>query len=136
MTLYLLDTNHLADAIGKISPLRDRIRQKRREGAKFICCWPALLELEVGIAQTKDLPGCHRNLKTLLKEVRIRPLDWNLMRAFGEMHLLAKKRGCALSFVDKLLATLAYDENAVILTTDLDFQGLPEIQTENWLRSI
>ena len=133
MTRYLLDTNHLSHAIGKISPLRDRIRQSRRQGNKFITTWLNLYELEVGIVQTKNPVSCHRNLKTLLKEVQLRPLDWDLMSTFGQMHLLAKNRGCALSFVDKLVAALAMHENAIILTADTDFQGLKEIQTENWL---
>jgi tRNA(fMet)-specific endonuclease VapC len=133
MTRYLLDTNHLSDAIGKVSPLRERIRQMRRLGHKFPTCWPALFELEMGVAQTADPKGCHRNLQILLKEVRIRPPDWNVMVAVGEVHVLVKKRGCILSFVDKTLAALARLESATVLTTDLDFQAIPEIRTENWL---
>jgi predicted nucleic acid-binding protein len=61
MNRYLLDTNHLSDAIGKVSALRDRIRQMRRQGFKFGTCWPALFELEMGMAQTKDPAACRRN---------------------------------------------------------------------------
>jgi predicted nucleic acid-binding protein len=87
----------------------------------------------MGIVQTKDPVACRRNVKILLKEVRIRPLDWDLLDTFGHIHLLLKKRGRILSFVDKILAALAMNENATLLTTDLDFQGLPELRTENWL---
>jgi predicted nucleic acid-binding protein len=86
MKRYLLDTNHLSDAIGKVSPLRDRIRQMRRQGFKFGTCWPAIFELEMGMAQTRDPAACRRNLRILLKEVRIRPLDWDLMQVFGKVH--------------------------------------------------
>jgi predicted nucleic acid-binding protein len=133
MNRYLLDSNHLGEAIGKISSLRDRIRQACRQGCKFATCWPAIFELEMGIVQTKDPVACRRNVKILLKEVRIRPLDWDLLDTFGHIHLLLKKRGRILSFVDKILAALAMNENATLLTTDLDFQGLPELRTENWL---
>lgn len=132
-TRYLLDTNHLSDAIGKVSALRDRIRQMRRQGHKFGTCWPAIFELEMGMVQTKDPETCRRNLRILLKEVRLRPLDWDLLPVFGQIHLRLKKQGRALSIVDKMLAALAERENATILTADTDFQALPEIRTENWI---
>ncbi len=130
---YLVDTNHLSDAIDKVSVLRDRIRQMRRQGHRFGTCWPVLFELEMGMVQTKDPEACRRNLRILMKEVRLRPLDWDLMPVFGQIHLRLKREGRALSFVDKLLAALAQHENATVLTTDADFQALPEIRTENWL---
>src|ERR1043165_3964472 len=130
MTRYLLDSNHLANGIRKVSALRERIREMRRKGHKFATCWPALFELEMGIAQTKDAEACHRNLRILLKEVRIRPLDWGLLGTFGQLHMQLKSRGRVLSFVDKVLAALAIIEDATILTADLDFQSLPEIRTE------
>lgn len=133
MRNFLLDTNHLSDAIGKVSALRDRIRKMRRQGFNFGTCWPALFELEQGMVQTKGPAACRRNLRLLLKEVRIRPLDWDLMQAFGQVHVALKKQGRALSFVDKVLAALALQEKATVLTTDGDFQALPQIQTENWL---
>jgi tRNA(fMet)-specific endonuclease VapC len=133
MTRYLLDTNHLSEAIRKISPLRDRIRQMRREGSRFATCWPALFELEMGIVQTSNPQLCRRNLATLLREVRLRRLDWSLLPAFGETHLFLKQQGRVLSLVDKILAAIARNENAIILTTDLDFAALPQIRTENWL---
>jgi predicted nucleic acid-binding protein len=71
--------------------------------------------------------------RILLKEVRIRPLDWDLMQAFGKVHLRLKEQGRALSFVDKLLAALAQHENATLLTTDSDFEALPDVRTESWL---
>jgi predicted nucleic acid-binding protein len=133
MKRYLLDTNHLGDAITKTSVLRDRICQMRRQGSRFGTCWPALFELEMGVVQTKDPMMCRRNVRILLREVRIRPLDWDLLNTFGHVHLLLKKRGRILSLVDKILGALAMVENATLLTADLDFQALPEIRTENWL---
>ena len=84
---FLLDTNHLSDAIGRVSALRDRIRQVRRQGHKFGTCWPAIFELEMGMVQTKDPEACRRNLRILMKEVRLRPLDWDLLQVFGQLHL-------------------------------------------------
>jgi predicted nucleic acid-binding protein len=78
MRKFLLDTNHLSDAIGKVSALRERIRQMRRQGFKFGTCWPALFELEMGIVQTKDPEACRRNLRIFMKEVRLRPSRYSV----------------------------------------------------------
>ena len=68
-----------------------------------------------------------------MKEVRLRPLDWDLLQVFGQLHLRLKTHGRALSLVDKVLAALAQRDNATILTADADFQSLPEIRSENWI---
>jgi len=52
----LLDTNHLRQAIGVVSPLRERLRQAHRQGSRRITCWPVLCELQEGIVFTAD-PG-------------------------------------------------------------------------------
>jgi predicted nucleic acid-binding protein len=33
MNRYLLDTNHLSEAVRRVSVVRDRIQQQRRQGA-------------------------------------------------------------------------------------------------------
>ena len=134
MTTYFLDTNHLGHAIRVVSPVRERILKSRRQGVRFACCWPVLCELEAGIVQMKGTPRYRRFLKTVLKEVRIWPQDANMVKTFGEVHLLLKQRGRALSHVDKVLAAFAMTgTNVTILTTDSDFCALPEIRTANWL---
>ncbi len=56
-----------------------------------------------------------------------------LARAFGELYLTLQSRGRALSHVDIVLAAMARQMNLTVLTTDRDFEALPEIPTENWL---
>lgn len=60
MAKYLLDCNHLSEAIGKVSRLRDRIVQSRRIGNRFVTCQEALCELEAGIQNTGHLEGNRR----------------------------------------------------------------------------
>jgi hypothetical protein len=45
MKRYLLDTNHLGEAIGRVSIVRDRIQQLHRQGDIFATCVPAVCEL-------------------------------------------------------------------------------------------
>jgi tRNA(fMet)-specific endonuclease VapC len=130
---YLLDTNHLGDALRVVSPLRDRLRQTHRQGFRLITCWAVLCELEEGIVFTADPDHYRRTLKAVMKEVRIWPMDWNLVEQYGSCAKLARQRGRVLSTVDLILAAFAWNENLVLLTTDKDFEAFPEIKTVNWL---
>lgn len=133
MKRYLLDTNHLGAAIRRISPLRDRLRQAYRRGVRFYTCWPVLCELEDGIVETADPARYRRTLKTVMREVRIYPSDWKLVRKFGEIAQALRRRGRVLSVVDITLAALALEKAAVVLTTDQDFRWMDEVRTEDWL---
>jgi predicted nucleic acid-binding protein len=87
----------------------------------------------VGIQQTPRAAPSRRRLDILLEKVRIWPLDRTIAQAHGSLYLTLAKRGRALSFVDIVLAALALNMKGVLLTTDRDFEALPELQTENWL---
>src|SRR5579862_619098 len=133
MKRYLLDTNHLGEAIGKVSVVRDRIQQLHRQGNVFGTCGPVLCELLVGVVLRKDAANARKRLDRLLQIVRIWPIDLaiadNYARAFHEL----QKAGRALSQVDIMLAALARQADATLLTTDNDFRALRDVQAENWL---
>ena len=133
MANYLLDCNHFSAALRKVSPLRDRIHQERRTGRRFISCLPVLCELEAGIQQTAQPTANQRRLGQLLRHVRLWPLDGETARRYGEVFNELRQQGRALSQVDMMLAALARQHNLTILTTDRDFEALPNVRTENWL---
>jgi tRNA(fMet)-specific endonuclease VapC len=130
---YLLDTNHLSAAIIPVSNLRDRIQQARRKGVRFGTCTPALCDLEAGIQNSARQESLYRQLNTLLKQVRLWPVDRWVARLYGGIYLDLVRRGRMLSHVDIVLASLATDFSATLLTADRDFEALPDIRTENWL---
>ena len=131
---YLLDTNHLSAAIRRVSPIRDRISQTIRQGIRVGTCVPVICELEAAIEQTKRPAACRGTLDRLLREVRVWPVDRQLARVFGEIYGDLRRRGRVLSHVDIVLAALARSMKLTILTTDRDFEALPDIPTEDWLR--
>jgi tRNA(fMet)-specific endonuclease VapC len=133
MKRYLLDTNHLGEAIGRVSIVRDRIQQSCRQGGIFGTCGPVLCELLVGVVQRKDVVKSRQRLDGLLELVRLWPIELAIAERYADAYHQLRKAGRALSQVDILLAALARHWNAMLLTTDQDFQALPDIQTENWL---
>lgn len=116
-----------------MSPLRDRIHQERKTGRRFVTCLPVLCELEAGIQQTAQAAANHRRLAQLLRHVRLWQLDKETARCYGEVFNELRCRGRALSQVDMILAALARQHKLTILTTDRDFEALPDISTENWI---
>jgi len=68
-----------------------------------------------------------------MKVVRIWPVELAVADRHAEVYHALKKAGRALSQVDMMLAAMARQLQATLLTTDQDFQALPGIQSENWL---
>jgi len=128
----LLDCNHLSAALRKVSPVRDRIHQERKTGRRFITCHPVLCELEAGIQQTAQPEDYRRRLGHLLRHVRLWSLDADTARLYGEVFNELRRQGRALSQVDMMLAALARQHQLTILTTDRDFEALPDLRIENW----
>ena len=91
MAGYLLDTNHLGQAVTRTSVVRKRLEAARKAGDRLGTCVPALCEIEAGIRQVRYPEEYRRNLKRLLR--------------------------------------------LTLLTTDRDFEALPEIRTDDWTRS-
>ena len=133
MADYLLDCNHLSASIRKVSAVRDRIHQSRRAGQRFISIHPALCELEAGIQHTPDPDANRRRLTQLLRHVRLWPLDVETARFYGEVFNELRQKGRVLSQVDMMLAALARQHKLIVLTTDRDFEPLPDLTVENWV---
>jgi predicted nucleic acid-binding protein len=133
MTRYLLDTNHIGEAVGRVSVVRDRLQQLHRQGSLFGTSGPVLCELLTGIVQRKDAAKTRLRLDGLLQVVRVWPIDLAIAAHYAEVYHELRKAGRALSQVDILLAAMARHWNAKLLTTDKDFQALSDLPTENWI---
>ena len=133
MAGYLLDTNHLGAALTIGSGILRRFDQARRSGIRLGTCVPVLCELEAGIQQTRDLDRRRRVLKLLFRYFRIWPIDPPLAEAYGAIFIDLVRRGRSLSHVDIVLAALARQMDLTLLTTDRDFEALPDVKAENWL---
>lgn len=132
MAGYLLDTNHLGLAVRPDSQMCQRLHQVRRSGVRVGTCIPVLCELEVGIRQVREPEEYRRGLNRLLRRLRLWPIDLTTARLYGEMYAELRQQGRVLSQVDFMLAALARQMNLTVLTTDGDFQALPDLSVEDW----
>ncbi|MFM9962523.1 MAG: type II toxin-antitoxin system VapC family toxin [Planctomycetaceae bacterium] len=133
MAKFLMDTNHLGAAINPGSALPLRIHEARKLGHRFGTCIPVMCELEWGLKYVRGVEEYRCNLAKLLKIVRIWPLDEQTARIYGDVASELRSRGRVLSQVDMMVAAMARQGTFRILSTDRDFEALPDLHVENWL---
>jgi tRNA(fMet)-specific endonuclease VapC len=133
MAGFLLDTNHLSEALRPVSRVRDRIGQLRRLGVRVGTCVPVLCELEAALPSGNRGEAYRKALLRLLGRVRLWPLEREIARRYGEVFKDLRRRGRVLSQVDMILASLADQQDLTLVTTDHDFEALPSLRIENWL---
>jgi tRNA(fMet)-specific endonuclease VapC len=134
VTLYLLDTNHLSNAIKAVSTVRDNVqRLRRRGGVRFATCGHVVCELFVGIILAKDYEARLRRLNSLLKHVKVWQIELPIAAEYGRVRHELVRRGRVFSQTDIAVAAFARHRKATILTSDRDFEALPDIASENWL---
>jgi tRNA(fMet)-specific endonuclease VapC len=130
---YLLDTNHLGLAVARGSATNVRLRELRKAGVRVGTIVPAICELELGVQYVREPAKYRVNLRQLLREIRLWPLDLQTATIYGRMLADLRRRGRVLSQVDVMLASVAEQMNLVLVTTDKDFDALPQIPKENWV---
>ena len=133
MSDRLLDTNHFGHAVRQGSHVFERIKAELRRGVHVGTCIPVLCEIEVGACNVTDPVAYREVMRRLLRHVRIWPLSPATAQWYGEIASDLRRRGRAMSQIDKMLAALCREMNLVLVTTDQDFTALPWLQTENWL---
>lgn len=78
------------------------------------------------------LLDCNR-LDQLLRHIRLWLIDRDTARLYGEIYNELRQKGGALSQVDMMLAALGRQHKLFILSSDRDFEALPDLQVENWI---
>src|SRR5580704_13556395 len=129
MPAYLLDTNHVGLAVNRNSVLGQRIFEARLAGVRLGTCLPVLCEIEAGVRQVRHKAKYRQDLNHLLLQLRLWPIDLATTRIYGELYMELRRRGRILSQVDIMVAALARQMKLTVLTTDSDFEALPDVRT-------
>ncbi len=106
--------------------------EARLAGVRLGTCLPVLCEIEAGLCQVRNKAKYRRELNHLLLQFRLWPLDLKTTQIYGEIYLELRRRGRVLSQVDIIVAALSRQIKLTVLTTDTDFNALPDIRTEDW----
>jgi tRNA(fMet)-specific endonuclease VapC len=132
MARYALDTNQLSDALDRDDGVRARIFQAIRRGHRVGTCVPVLCELQVGIAMSARRRDNQRILDHILHNVRVWPIELPLVPFYAEVFHELRRAGRVMSQVDMMLAALCRQMNLTLVTSDRDFEGLPDLRREDW----
>jgi tRNA(fMet)-specific endonuclease VapC len=133
MADYVLDSNHASPLVTLGHPLRRRILTALNADDTFALCVPVVTETFFGIAL---LPRAQQNiaewrrLRPLLSCIIPDEVDGEMA---AELQMALRRRGRQLETVDATIATIALRYNRVLLTSDKDFQAVPNLHQENWL---
>jgi predicted nucleic acid-binding protein len=127
---YILDTNVISDNINGIEPTMTRTQRSFRSDTLMYFCQPVAYEVLRGLMRTKAVNKMrvYEKFVPQLTWVELIVEDW---RQAAQLWADATSRGKQLSDVDLLLAALCIRLNAILVSSDADFDALP-IQRENW----
>jgi tRNA(fMet)-specific endonuclease VapC len=133
MAGYLLDTNHASPLVTLNHPLRARWQAAVDSGHTFALATVTLTELFYGLGLLPRAVQNHREWARLRPALRIYAIDEDDALKAADLQIQLRRRGWQLKTIDALLAVIARRNDLTLLTTDHDFDAIPELQHENWL---
>ncbi len=129
--IYLLDTTAISDLFLVDSFVQKRIREAHDVNHRLLLCQPVAYEILRGLFKvnaTRKLSIFKDRLVPLFEWVALADADWQQAAQFWAG---ATSRGRQFSDIDLLVAAIAQRLDAIIVTSDADFDALP-VQRENW----
>lgn len=135
MANYLLDTNHAASLVTIGHPLRRRILQQLEAGDTFAIHILIVAETLYGIG---ILPRAQQNFAEwarLKSSFACYVPDQTDAERAAELQISLRRKGWQLETVDAFIAVTALRYDLILLTTDHDFQAVPELPKQNWKTS-
>ena len=129
--IYILDTNVFTD-LSRNHPTVTTHRDERIfSGDRLVLCQPVHYEIVRGLIKsnaTKQLERFYAAIVPLYESVSLSDRDWLQAAQFWAD---VDNKGKKSSDIDLLLAALAQRLDAVIVSSDTDFDALP-VKRENW----
>jgi tRNA(fMet)-specific endonuclease VapC len=134
MTLYLLDTNAIADLAanpgGKIASMVGSVGPENVCTSVVVAC-----EIAFGVEQ-KGSERLKRQMDSIMVALTIRALDRPADRHYGRLRAHLKEQGRPIGPNDLFIAAHALALSATLVTANLkEFSRVPGLKIENWLTS-
>lgn len=127
--IYIVDANVISDLLARVSSVEQHLDRRKTE---IVClCQPVYYELIRGLIKTQatsKLQRLEEVLRPSFNWITLTDDDWLQAARYWA---LATGSGRQLSDVDLLIAAIATRLDAIIVTSDADFDALP-VKRENW----
>ncbi len=133
MTEFLLDTNHASPLVTLDHPLRMRILSAIQAGESFALTTVNLTEVWYGLSLLPRAVQNQREWVQIRTSLSIYQIEETDALTAAELQISLRRRGRQLGIVDALIAAIALRYDLTLLTTDRDFDAVPDLKRENWL---
>ncbi len=129
---YLLDTNVVSDLVRRPQGIvAERIRAVgESEVATSII---VAAELRSGAAK-KGSERLSAQLEAVLRVLEVLPFEAPADRIYGDLRARLEREGRPIGANDLLIAAQALSGGVTLVTDDREFDRVPGLSTENWLR--
>jgi predicted nucleic acid-binding protein len=128
MRRYLLDTPliaaYLLNRPGAVSLVTPWIQN--REASTSILVYGEVIEYISGRA---NFPTLQAQLRGLLKELSPLFLAYSIMDRYAAIRRALRPKGNLIGDIDTLIAATALERHLTVVTTDEDFQRVPDLKT-------
>jgi tRNA(fMet)-specific endonuclease VapC len=131
---YLLDTNIFIAAMKGVDVVRERLE---RTALSDLVLSPVVLgELELGVEKSAHREKNAARLARLVEQLELALLDARVSRRYAEIRAQLERSGTPIGANDFWIAAQGLALGAVLVTDNLaEFRRVPDLLTENWLRS-
>lgn len=131
MTIYLLDTNVVSNAVHRRSDVvAKRLLNVDTNQLKVSSITHG--EVQFGLAQRPDSKKLAEAITDFFIEIEV--LSWTDLTAqtYGRLRAVMRSAGKALEPLDMLIAAHALEAGAVLVSSDTAFRHVPGLTVEDW----
>jgi tRNA(fMet)-specific endonuclease VapC len=127
----MLDTNTVSQAI-RGSPIA--VRQRLEAAATTEVCLSTITEgeLRFGLARRPEARALAAAVGGFMDRVDILPWDSAAAEAYGVLRARLEASGRPLGNLDMLIAAHALSVGAVLVTSDVAFRQVPDLEVDDW----
>jgi tRNA(fMet)-specific endonuclease VapC len=132
-TLYLLDTNTVADIVSGRSKAARQTMSQLIDHSPIGISVITEAELLYGLARKPEAIRLRAGIEALLSAIQILPWDSAAARAYGTLRARLAAAGKSLSNLDMLIAAHAVATDAILVTRDGAFSKVEALRpVVNW----
>jgi tRNA(fMet)-specific endonuclease VapC len=128
----LLHTNHLSPLVTAGHSVRQAILERIAVGDTFAVPTPVLSEFLFGMGLLPRAPQNQAIWQELADKFGYYHVDRQDAEAAAELRLRLRRAGRQLALIDALVAVMALRHGLILLTTDADFDAVPDLVRESW----
>jgi predicted nucleic acid-binding protein len=123
VALYLLDTDAVIDLFKGFPSTVELVQQLFQQGETLCTCAVVVAEVYAGLNPTERSPG-----QELLGSLRFFATSAGAARQAGLWRYAFARQGVQLATTDCLIAAIAYERGATLVTGNTDHYPMPELR--------